>query len=68
VFVAALSLLVAAPAVAAPAGTQPKDRNDKTQVVITGRVIVASEEKLGDVVILNGDARVNGSVDGSVFD
>jgi len=36
-------------------------------VVITGRVIVASEEKVGDVVIINDDARVNSSVDGSVF-
>jgi hypothetical protein len=30
-------------------------------------VVVAPQEKVGDVVILNGDARINGSVDGSVF-
>jgi hypothetical protein len=59
-------LFVAAPAVAAPVGTQPRDRDD-TQVVVTGRVVVGQDEKVGDVVIINGDARVNGSVDGSVF-
>jgi hypothetical protein len=36
-------------------------------VVITGRVVVASHETVGDVVILNGDARIDGRVDGSVF-
>jgi hypothetical protein len=36
-------------------------------VVITGRVVVAQDEMVGDVVLLNGDARINGSVDGSVF-
>jgi hypothetical protein len=30
-------------------------------------VVVAAQEKAGDVAILNGDARINGSVDGSVF-
>jgi hypothetical protein len=30
-------------------------------------VVVAPQEKVGDVVILNGDGRINGSVDGSVF-
>jgi cytoskeletal protein CcmA (bactofilin family) len=64
--VAATSLVVAAPAVAAPSGTQP-NRDDDTQVVITGRVVVAQQETVGDVAILNGDARINGSVDGSVF-
>ncbi len=63
---AAPFLFVAAPAAAAPVGTQPRDRDD-TQVVITGRVVVAQDENVGDVVILNGDARINGSVDGSVF-
>ena len=66
-FVAATSLVVAAPAVAAPSGTQPRNRDDDTQVVITGRVVVAQQETVGDVAILNGDARINGSVDGSVF-
>jgi hypothetical protein len=62
----ATPFLFAAPGVAAPVGTQPRDRDD-TQVVITGRVVVAQDEMVGDVVILNGDARINGSVDGSVF-
>jgi cytoskeletal protein CcmA (bactofilin family) len=65
--VAATSLVVAAPAVAAPNGTQPRNRDDDTQVVITGRVVIAQQETVGDVAILNGDARINGSVDGSVF-
>jgi hypothetical protein len=65
--VAATSLVAAAPAVAAPSGTQPGNRDDDTQVVITGRVVVAQQETVGDVAILNGDARINGSVDGSVF-
>jgi hypothetical protein len=66
-FAAAALLFVAAPAVAAPSGTQPGNRDDDTQVVITGRVVVAQQETVGDVAILNGDARINGSVDGSVF-
>jgi hypothetical protein len=65
--VAATSLVVAAPAVAAPGGTQPRNQDDDTQVVITGRIVVAQQETVGDVAILNGDARINGSVDGSVF-
>jgi hypothetical protein len=65
--VAATALVVAAPAVAAPSGTQPRNRDDDSQVVITGRVVVAQQETVGDVAILNGDARINGSVDGSVF-
>ena len=65
--VAATSLVAAAPAVAAPNGTQPRNQDDDTQVVITGRVVVAQQEAVGDVAILNGDARINGSVDGSVF-
>jgi cytoskeletal protein CcmA (bactofilin family) len=67
VLVAASSLVVAAPAGAALGGTQPRNRDDDTQVVITGRVVVAQQETVGDVAILNGDARINGSVDGSVF-
>jgi hypothetical protein len=59
-------LFVTAPAVAAPGQAQPRN-DDDTQVVITGRVVVAQDERVGDVVILNGDARINGSVDGSVF-
>ena len=60
------SVLSAGPAFAAPAGTQPRDR-DGTQVVISGRIVVTEGETVGDVVILNGDASINGRVDGSVF-
>ena len=67
VLVAATSLVAAAPAVAGPRGTQPRNQDDDTHVVITGRVVVAQQEAVGDVAILNGDARINGSVDGSVF-
>jgi hypothetical protein len=34
---------------------------------VTGRVVVAQNERVGDVVILNGDARINGRVDGSLY-
>ena len=61
-------LLVAGPAAAAPpVPTQTRDGNDDAQVVITGQVIVARDERVGNVVILNGDAVINGRVDGSVF-
>jgi len=66
VLLAVASVLVAAPAVAAPGGTQPRG-GDGNQVVITGRVVVASQEKVDNVVILNGDTLINGRVDGSVF-
>ena len=65
--VVAATLLAAAPALAAPRGTQSRNGDDDTQVVITGRVVVASQERVGDVAILNGDARIDGRVDGSVF-
>jgi hypothetical protein len=66
--IAALCVMQAVPAAAAPApaGTQPRNGDD-TQVVVTGRVLVRQNERVGDVVILNGDARINGRVDGSVF-
>jgi Polymer-forming cytoskeletal len=67
VLFAGLAVVVAAPAAAMPGGTQPREGDDDTQVVVTGRVVVGAEEAVGDVVILNGDARINGSVDGSVF-
>jgi hypothetical protein len=60
-------VLVAGPAAAAPAPTQTRDGDDDAQVVITGRVLVARDERVGNVVILNGDAVINGRVDGSVF-
>ena len=65
-FIALASAVDALPAGARTTGTQPSDRDD-TQVVVTGRVVVAQNERVGDVVILNGDARVDGRVDGSVF-
>jgi hypothetical protein len=65
--VAMASLVAAVPALAAPRGTEPRNRDDDRQVVITGRVVVAPQETVGDVVILNGDARINGSARGSVF-
>src|SRR5918995_131520 len=64
--VAAPLVFALGPAAASPAGVQPRD-DDDTQVVITGRVDVGPEERVGDVVILNGDARIGGEVDGSVF-
>src|SRR5918994_234492 len=64
--VAAPLVFALGPAAASPAGVQPRD-DDYTQVVITGRVDVGPEERVGDVVILNGDARIGGEVDGSVF-
>jgi cytoskeletal protein CcmA (bactofilin family)/Na+-transporting methylmalonyl-CoA/oxaloacetate decarboxylase gamma subunit len=68
VLVATPFLLVAGPAAAAPpVPTQTRDGNDDAQVVITGQVIVARDERVGNVVILNGDAVINGRVDGSVF-
>ena len=60
--VAATSLVVAAPALADPRGTQSRNRDDDRQVVITGRVVVAPQETVGDVAILNGDARINGKI------
>jgi hypothetical protein len=60
-------LLAAGPAAGAPAPTQTRDNRDDNQVVITGRVIVGPDERVDNVVILNGDARINGRVDGSVF-
>lgn len=63
---AAAFVMAAEPGGAAGTGTQPRDRDD-TQVVVTGRVVVGPNERVGDVVILNGDARVDGRVDGSVF-
>jgi Polymer-forming cytoskeletal len=60
-------LLVAGPAAGAPAPTQTRDNSDDNQVVITGRVIVGPDERVDNVVILNGDARINGRADGSVF-
>jgi hypothetical protein len=65
-FIALAAAVDALPAGASPTGTQPRNRDD-TQVVVTGRVVVAQNERVGDVVILNGDALVNGRVDGSVF-
>jgi hypothetical protein len=67
VLVAVPLVVGAGPAASAPAPTQARDGDDETQVVITGRVVVAQDERVGDVVILNGDALIDGRVDGSVF-
>jgi cytoskeletal protein CcmA (bactofilin family) len=60
-------VLVAGPAAAVPTPTQVRDGDDDPQVVITGRVLIAEDERVSNVVILNGDVVVNGRVDGSVF-
>ena len=58
---AALFLLVlAAPAWAADAGT------DEPQIVLTGQVVVPAGQTVGDVVIFNGPATIDGTVRGSV--
>ncbi len=61
VSLAALSLLVlAVPAWAADSGT------DDPQIVLTGQVVVAAGQTVGDVVIFNGPATIEGTVRGSV--
>ena len=39
---------------------------DDAQIVITGSVVVTSDQMVGDVVIFNGPATIDGRVDGSV--
>ena len=52
-------------ALAAPASAQAPQEAD-TQVVLTGRVEVRAGERADDVVILDGPATIDGSVDGVV--
>ena len=62
---AALAVMGAALAVAAPAGAQDESDAD-TQVVLTGRAEVRAGERSGSVVILDGPAVIDGQVDGAV--
>lgn len=53
--------LMAGPALAQDAGTAERD-----QIVLTGRLVVASDETVDAAVILDGDAQVDGTVTGSL--
>ena len=59
-----LSLLVTA--LATPAVAQTDVEDDGARVVITGRVEVTANERVDTVVIFDGPAVIDGSVDGSV--
>jgi hypothetical protein len=61
VLFAALSLL----ALAAPAWAADSGKNDP-QIVLTGQVVVQAGQTVGDVVIFNGPATIDGTVRGSV--
>lgn len=64
----AVSILLSVPlvlALAAPALAQEAERDE--QIVLTGRVIVAEGETVGDVVIFNGPATIDGTVRGDVL-
>jgi len=61
-------ILLSAPlalALAAPALAQEAERDE--QIVLTGRVVVAENETVGDVVIFNGPATIDGTVRGDVL-
>ena len=58
-------LLVAFLAAAAPASAQADEKSDD-QIVLTGRAEVRAGERVDTVVILDGQAVIDGSVDGSV--
>jgi hypothetical protein len=58
---AALSLL----ALAAPALAADSEQNDP-QIVLTGQVVVQAGQTVGDVVIFNGPATIEGTVRGSL--
>jgi hypothetical protein len=59
---AALSLL----ALAAPALAADSEENDDPQIVLTGQVVVQAGQTVGDVVIFNGPATIEGMVRGSL--
>jgi len=61
VLFAALSVL----ALAAPALAADSEKNEP-QIVLTGQVVVQAGQTVGDVVIFNGPATIDGSVRGSV--
>src|SRR5437867_3492808 len=42
-------------------------RNERTQVVLTGRVDVAEGERVGTIVIFHGPATIAGDVNGSLW-
>jgi hypothetical protein len=52
-----------------PAGAQPGEKglSEDDQVVLTGQLEVAEGETVDSAVILNGPARIDGTVRGSVF-
>ena len=52
-------------ALAAPALAQEAERDE--QIVLTGRVVVAEGQTVGDVVIFNGPATIDGTVRGDVL-
>ncbi len=62
--VALLTLLAAAPAGAAQ--VDAVDSDDDVQVVLTGRVEIRAGEQSGTVVIVDGPALIQGTVDGAV--
>lgn len=64
VLVALLAPLAVGPAGAAQ--VDPVDPDDDVQVVLTGRVEVRAGEQSGTVVILDGPALIEGTVDGAV--
>ena len=59
------ALLVAITAAATPASAQDEGKAD-TQIVVTGRAEVRAGERAGTVVIFDGPAVVDGTVDGAV--
>lgn len=61
----AATLLVAVLAVAAPASAQAEESADD-QIVLSGRAEVRAGERVNTVVILDGPAVIDGTVDGSV--
>jgi hypothetical protein len=59
-------LLSLGSASAAAAGERAAGIGSDDQVVLTGRLVVAEGETVGDAVILNGDATVDGTVTGDL--
>lgn len=59
------ALLVALVAAAAPASAQAEGKGD-TQIVVTGRAEVRAGERADTVVIFDGPAVIDGTVDGAV--
>ena len=60
-----VTLLVSVLAGAAPASAQDEESSDD-QIVLTGRAEVRAGERVNTVVILDGPAMIDGTVDGSV--